>query len=343
MTTIANFGEFNLIARLTADLPQSPHVLLGVGDDAAILATEGEKILVATCDAQVEDTHFRLSNINPHDLGRRVLAVNLSDIAAMGATPRFALISLLLPPTLDITILDGLYAGMQTEAAKFGVAIVGGNIARNAERLIIDITLLGTAYQNQLLQRKNAQAGDAILVTGHVGSAAAGLLLLENQQLASKIAPEDQMAVLAAQHTPIPRVEAGQWLAEHNVITGIDVSDGLVGDLLHICEASNVSMCIEADALPIQPEVLVIAQRAGHDPLELALFGGEDYELLFTTPADRAMALVQDLFAATGVKASIIGSTAAGSGLTLKRNGTITSLQTGGWDHLRSNKSNKRR
>jgi thiamine-monophosphate kinase len=336
MTMIADLGEFGLIAHLTTGLPQSPDVLLGIGDDAAILAISGDEILVATCDAQVEDTHFRLCNIDPHDLGRRVLAVNLSDIAAMGATPRFALVSLLLPPTLDTAILDGLYAGLREEAAKFDVAIVGGNIARNAERLIVDITLLGTSHRNQLLQRKNAQADDAIIVTGNVGSAAAGLLLLEDQHLASKIAPETQVEVLAAQHTPTPRIEAGQWLARHNIITGIDVSDGLVGDLLHICEASAVSMCIEADALPILPEVISIAQQTGRDPLEFALFGGEDYELLFTAPADRAVALVHELFVATGVKATIIGKVTKGSGLTLRRNGEVSPLQTGGWDHLRS-------
>jgi thiamine-monophosphate kinase len=336
MTTIADFGEFGLIARLTAGLPQSSQVLLGVGDDAAVLAIEGEEILVATCDAQVEGTHFRLSNIDPHDLGRRVLAVNLSDIAAMGAKPRFALISLLLPPTLNATTLDGIYAGLREEAARFDVAIVGGNIARNAERLIIDITLLGTGQRHHLLQRNNAKVGDAVMVTGHLGSAAAGLLLLEDQILASKITPDKQAAALAAQHTPIPRLEAGQWLAQHDIATGIDVSDGLAGDLLHICEASAVSICIEAAAIPILPEVVTIAHFAGREPLELALFGGEDYELLFTVSPDRVSTLAHELFSATGVQATIIGSVIEGAGLTLKRNGTSASLPAKGWDHLRS-------
>ena len=135
MTTIAELGEFGLIARLTADLPQLAGVTTGVGDDAAVLDIGGDSVLVATCDAQVEDTHFRLRNTSPYDLGRRVLAVNLSDIAAMGANPRFALISLLLPPSLDVAILDGIYAGLRDEAAQFDTAIVGGNVARNAERL----------------------------------------------------------------------------------------------------------------------------------------------------------------------------------------------------------------
>ena len=336
MKTIADLGEFELITRLTLGLPQSPHVLLGVGDDAAVLAIDGEEMLVATCDAQVEDTHFRLRNIDPHDLGRRVLAVNLSDIAAMGAKPRFALVSLLLPPTLDTAILDDLYAGLREEAAKFDVAIVGGNIARNTERLIIDITLLGTGYRDHLLQRKNARVGDAVIVTGTIGLAAAGLLLLEDHQLASKVAPVHQARALAAQRTPTPRIEAGQWLASHNIITAIDVSDGLVGDLLHICQASAVSISIEADVLPVHPEVISIAQLAGHDPLEFALFGGEDYELLFTAPIDRAKILIHELFIETGIRATIIGNVAKGSGLTLLHNGTSLPLQAGGWDHLRT-------
>ncbi len=149
MITIAELGEFGLIARLTAGLPRSADVILGVGDDAAILDIGGDQLLVATCDAQVEDTHFRLRYMNPYDIGRRALAVNVSDMAAMGGSPRYALISLMLPPTLDVTILDGIYAGLQAEAAQFGVAIVGGNIARNTERLIIDITLLGTVMRER--------------------------------------------------------------------------------------------------------------------------------------------------------------------------------------------------
>src|SRR5256714_2308034 len=144
MTNVGELGEFGLIARITAGLPQSPDVIEGVGDDAAILDIGGEEVLVATCDAQVEDTHFRLRRTSSHDIGRRALAVNLSDIAAMGARPRFTLISLLVPPTLDVAILDGIYAGLLEEAAQFDVALVGGNIARNAGRLNIEITLLGT-------------------------------------------------------------------------------------------------------------------------------------------------------------------------------------------------------
>jgi thiamine-monophosphate kinase len=336
MTTIAELGEFGLIARITAGLPRSAGVIVGVGDDAAILDIGCGELLVATCDAQVEDTHFRLCHTNPHDIGQRALAVNLSDIAAMGARPRFALISLLMPPTLDVAVLDGIYEGLREEAAQFDVALVGGNIARNAERLIIDITLLGTGTRTMLLRRDSAKPGDAVMVTGSLGSAAAGLLVLEDEQLAAKIPSENLIGVLAALRTPTPRVAAGQWLAQHEVTTGMDVSDGLAADLLHICEASGVGAHIEAESLPIQPEVVTLATLAGREPQDLALFGGEDYELVFTVPADRADVLAHELFVATGVKATAIGTICEGSAMTLFRQGMPSPLRSNGWDHLRS-------
>ena len=336
MTTIAELGEFGLIERLTAGLPQPTDVIVGVGDDAAILDTGGDELVVATCDAQVEDTHFRLRHAHPQDIGRRALAVNLSDIAAMGARPRFALISLLLPPMLDVAILDGIYAGLRAEAAQYNVALVGGNIARNAERLIIDITLLGTGMRDRLLRRDSAEPGEVVMVTGSLGSAAAGLLVVEDEQLAAKIPPESLVGVLAAHRTPTPRVAAGQWLAQHGVTTGIDVSDGLAADIAHICKASGVGVNIEAESLPIQPEVAMIATLAGRQPQDLALFGGEDYELLFTAPADRADVLAQELFIATGIEATAIGTMSKGTDLTLFRQGKSSPLHPTGWDHLRS-------
>src|SRR2546421_3144185 len=337
MTTVGELGEFGLIARITAGLPQSPDVIVGVGDDAAILDIGSSDVLVATCDALVEDTHFRLRSTNPYDIGRRALAVNLSDIAAMGARPRFALISLLMPPTLDVAVLDAIYAGLREEAAQFDVALVGGNIARNAERLIIDITLLGTGARNRLLRRDTAKVGEVVMVTGSLGAAAAGLLVLEDEHLAAKIAPESLVGVLAAQRTPTPRVAAGQWLAQHGVTTGIDVSDGLAADLSHICEASSVGVHVEAESLPIQPEVGTVPTLARREPQDLALVGGEDYELVFTVPADRADVLAHELSITTGVNATVIGTICEGSAITLFRQGKHSPLRSTGWEHLRSN------
>ena len=161
------------------------------------------------------------------------------------------------------------------------------------------------------------------------------MLVLEDEQLAAKVAPENLVGVLAAQRTPTPRVAAGQWLAQHAVTTGIDVSDGLAADISHICEASGVGVKIEAESLPIQPETATVAALAGQDPQDLALFGGEDYELLFTVSTDRAHALARELFDATGVKATAIGTICMGSAITLFREGKPSPLPSTGWDHLR--------
>ena len=336
MTSIAELGEFGLIARIAAAISQSSDVLVGIGDDAAVLDTGGDELLVATCDAQVEDIHFRLRSLSSYNLGRRALAVNLSDLAAMGARPRFALVSLLLPPTLEVAVIDGIYAGLQAEATHFHLAIVGGNIARNAERLIIDITVLGTGERGKLLRRDQARPGEVVMVTGSLGMAAAGVLLAEDEQLAARVPAGIFAAVRSAQNVPTPRVAAGQWLAEHGITTAIDISDGLAADLAHVCTASHVGVQLEADALPVVPEVITVAKQAGRDPQDLALFGGEDYELLFTVPADRAPTLAQELFIATGVTATVIGTIRADGHKILVRQGETMPLVTRGWDHLRT-------
>lgn len=336
MTSIAELGEFGLIARVAAAISQPSDVLVGIGDDAAVLDIGSDELLVATCDAQVEDIHFRLRSLSSYDLGRRALAVNLSDLAAMGARPRFALVSLLLPPTLDVAVIDGIYAGLQAEATQFHLAIVGGNIARNAERLIIDITLLGTGVRGRLLRRDQARPGDVVMVTGSLGMAAAGVLLAEDEQLAARVPAGIFAAVRAAQSVPTPRVAAGRWLSEHGITTAIDISDGLAADLAHVCAASHVGVQLDADALPLDPDVTTVAKQAGRDPQDLALFGGEDYELLFTVPADRAPTLAHELFGATGVTATAIGTISTDGHRTLVQQGRTTPLVTRGWDHLRA-------
>jgi len=336
VTSIAELGEFGLIARIAAAISQPSDVLVGIGDDAAVLDIGGDELLVATCDAQVEDIHFRLRSLSSYDLGRRALAVNLSDLAAMGARPRFALVSLLLPPTLDVAVIDGIYAGLQAEATQFHLAIVGGNIARNAERLIVDITLLGTGVRGRLLRRDQARPGEVVMVTGSLGMAAAGVLLAEDEQLAARVPAGIFAAVRAAQSVPTPRVAAGRWLSEHGITMAIDISDGLAADLAHICAASHVGVQLDADALPIDPDVTTVAKQVGRDPQNLALFGGEDYELLFTVPADRAPTLAQELFIATGVTATVIGTIRADGHKILVRQGETMPLVTRGWDHLRT-------
>ena len=170
-------GEFALIARLTKDLPSRADIVLGVGDDAAILDIGGDMLLLATVDSQVEGVHFTLGVCSPEQIGRKALAVNLSDIAAMGGEPRYALVSLVLPPDLPAELLAGIYAGMRQQAEEFGTAIIGGNVSgeRQGAQLILDVTLLGVVERGRAITRGGAQVGDVLCVTGTLGDSAAGL------------------------------------------------------------------------------------------------------------------------------------------------------------------------
>ena len=335
MSTVADLGEFGLIARLTEELAARADVLLGVGDDAAVLDVgNAAEVVVVTCDAQVEGTHFRWGHATPEEIGRRALSVNVSDIAAMGAAPRFALISLLVPPTLDVAVLDGIYAGLRQAAADYGVAIVGGNVARLAERLVLDVTLLGMGKRGHVLRRDGARPGNVLLVTGTVGSAAAGLRLLEDHELLARVAPEIAAPLLAAQRTPTARVAAGQWLAQHGATAALDISDGLAGDLAHLCAASKMGAVINDDALPMRRETRIIAEIIGCAATDFALWGGEDYELLFTVPAEQAAQCAADLLAATGTPATEIGTIQAERTLAHAHAGLVMPLIGVGWDHL---------
>ncbi|MEO7001247.1 MAG: thiamine-phosphate kinase [Ktedonobacterales bacterium] len=334
-------GEFALIARLTDQLgiaTTRPDVKLGIGDDAAALDLGGDHLLLATCDAQVEGRHFRRTVATPEEIGAKALAVNLSDIAAMGGEPLWALVSLLTPPTLDVSVLDGVYAGLRTQAQRYGVAIVGGNVASTDGPLTIDITLLGRCPRDRLITRGGAQPGDALLVTGTLGNGLAGLLAAtttERQRLAGvddALLREAREAMVA----PTPRAACGQALAATGMITAmLDLSDGLTGDLAHICERSNVGATIDAAALPVALAAQAIATALGRDPLGLALHGGDDYELLFTTrPAGIATAIAAAR--ASGVEAHVIGViTEREAGMRLRASdGSERSLEPQSWDHL---------
>lgn len=335
---LAGMGEFELIARLTQQLNTRPDVALGVGDDAALLALDPGDLLVATCDAQVEGRHFVRDLATPEEIGRKALAVNLSDIAAMGARPRWALISLLLPPALDVAVLDGIYTGLRALAERYDVAVVGGNVSATGGPLTIDITLLGTVARTQALRRDGGRPGDAILVTGSLGAAAAGLLALITEPGGAAV-PETALAeARRALVDPTPRVREGEALAAAGVVTAMmDVSDGLASDMRHLCDRSDVGAELDTATVPIAPASGIIASAYGRNRLALALHGGEDYELLFTVPPASVTRATDAVRAAGGV-ASVIGRlTEPGDGLRLRLpDGTTRPLDPGGWDHLRA-------
>lgn len=277
---VRDIGEFGLIDRLASIVGQSPAVV-GIGDDAAVLDVGGPDYLLATMDALVDGIHFRLDRHPPRAIGRRAMAVNISDVAAMGGQPLFALASLALPPNMPLAEIESLYEGMRDLGKRCNTAIVGGNVTRNPGPLVLDIALLGRVPRDEAVTRNGARPGDLLAVTGTLGTRAA-----------IRLAEEDGFDLerlrgwAAEAYVPEPQVAAGRALAAgHLVHAMMDLSDGLAGDIRHLCVASGVGAVIDEADLPISDEVQEIASILGSDAAEIALTGGEDYELLCALPA----------------------------------------------------------
>jgi thiamine-monophosphate kinase len=257
-----------------------PWVTVGPGDDAAVIEPARGALDVLTTDALVDGIHFDLRFVPPDAVGYRALAVNLSDLAAMGAEPRAALLSLLLPDDLDVGIVDGIVAGLLDLAARYRVALVGGNITRTTGPLAIDVTATGSVRPRRILTRGGAKPGDEIYVTGALGSAAVGLELLK----AGIEAAGNQRSCVERYLRPDPRLRAGMLLGRNRAASScMDLSDGLGNAVHQIAEASGVGMKIDADGLPITDEVRAWHRDTGRDLLTTVLDAGDDYELVFTT------------------------------------------------------------
>jgi thiamine-monophosphate kinase len=338
--TDAHPGEFELIARLTQGLPSRSGVVSGVGDDCAILDPGGNTLLLATCDCQVEGVHFTFQTSSPEEIGRKALAINISDIAAMGGEPRYALISLVLPPRQALDILERIYAGLRQEAEQFAIAIVGGNIsgAGKSEQLVIDITVLGSIERGHALMRNGARIGDTLFVTGSLGDAAAGLYTLLHPD--HPYPPEARDALRSRYRLPGSRVREGRILSQlgpETVTAMLDISDGLSGDLYHLCERSNVGARIEKESLPLSPALCAIAGVVAYDPFDWALHGGEDYELLFSVSSGKEDLVMQAVQSATGTSITVIGKLCpAEEGMKLVSSGGHKEvLVPRSWNHLR--------
>jgi thiamine-monophosphate kinase len=286
--TIFDLGEQALIARVRARTPSPPDwVLTGIGDDAAVLQPARGMVDVVTTDALVEDVHFRREWSTASDIGRRALAVNLSDLAAMGATPRALLLSLALPEALPLDDVDGLIDGFLGLAAEVRAPLVGGNLSRSPGPLVIDVTAIGIARPRRILRRSGARPGDRLFVTGQLGAAAAGLAL-HNAGIAALARDETQRACVSRYERPDPRLRTGIVVANNRAASAcMDLSDGLADAVRQIAEASGCGVEITAEAIPIHSGARTWAAASGTDPLALAWSGGEDYELLFAVPKRR--------------------------------------------------------
>jgi len=305
--TLRRLGERGLIARARRGLPPPPaDVLVGIGDDAAAIAWPGGTLLLTT-DTLIEDVHFRRRTTTLRALGQKALAVNLSDIAAMGGEPRFALLALALPPTASVADVDELYAGLTDMAGRHGVALVGGDTCADPDRLVLTLTVAGRV-EGAPVYRSGARPGDVILVTGTLGAAAAGLAVLERECRAAAAIPDEVAApLLAAHRTPIPRVAEGRVARAAGAAAMIDLSDGLATDLGHIAEESAVGAEVRLAALPVAEATRRAASLLGERAWTWAVSGGEDYELCLTARPERATQLAARITAETGTPVTPIG------------------------------------
>lgn len=328
---MARAGEFDLIERYLAPLAAGAPGAFGLTDDAATIEVAPGRLLVATADALVAGVHF-MADDAPGDIAAKMLRVNLSDLAAMGAEPRAYLMTLALPESVDDDWLAAFASELSTEQNRFGISLIGGDTVSTPGPLTLSVTALGEA--ETVLRRAGARAGDTVFASGTIGDAALGLALLKEPSAAwtRALADGDADHLIARYRRPTPRLRLGQRLAGV-ASAAIDVSDGLVADLGHICEASGVGAALRAADAPLSPAARR-ALQAEPSLRDTVLAGGDDYELLFTAPPDKTGA-VATLAADTALALTPVGDIVAGEGVTvLNEAGAPIHLERTGYRHF---------
>ena len=328
--------ESQIISRLKDLSRVDKRVVVGIGDDAAVILNpggSGERDLLACCDLMVEGVHFRAEWAPPRLLGARALAVNLSDIAAMGGVPKFAMVSVALPRKFSAEFIDEVFRGLFDLADATGVSIVGGDTSSSPDSFFIDVSVIGECASGKAITRGGANIGDSIYVSGSLGASALGLSLLEEGvRLGDEAGFQD---ALLKHLQPEPRLSLGWAIGEAGLATAmIDISDGLSTDLWHLLDESNCGAVIHAGAIPIADCVRRYSPRAvTANPLQLALNSGEEYELLFTVTRENA-AKIEQLCNARVVPITRIGEVVASGGLQLETGDRLESLPRSGYEHV---------
>ena len=305
-------GELALIDRLRRP-SRNPKVLVGIGDDAAVVMY-GEELLAVTTDLLVEGDHFSLEYFSPRQVGWKAMESNISDLAAVGAEPRYALVGLTLRSDSSVELVEGIYEGIYASADRCGVEVIGGDTT-HGEVLVLAVTLFGEVGREDLHLRSSARPGDRIFVSGPLGGSAAGLALL-------KAKVEGFEGVKRKHLEPTARIELSRSL-RGRVHAMEDVSDGLASEVRNICLASGCGAVIFADRVPVDPEVREVGEILDSDPLDWALFGGEDFELVYTVPEG------------VDVPGYEVGRMTEGEGIYLEGNGGRRLLTEWGYDHFR--------
>ena len=289
---IEELGEFGFIQRIKRkNPPLGSKVVLGIGDDAAVLRPSKHRLLLLSSDVLLEGVHFLKEYAAPEILGKKALAVNLSDIAAMGGTPTYFLLALGIPSTTSLSFLDAFSRSLQQMARQFKCSLVGGDVVRSTSGLVICITVGGEVDARRVLRRDGARPGDRIFLTGPVGDSALGFKILKAGEDSGK---KEIQSLIKAHLSPVPKVREGSSLALARLPTAmIDISDGLLQDLRHVVRESRVGARIYLDQIPLSKNFQKVAERFSPALWDLALSGGEDYELLFTVSPRRLPALAK--------------------------------------------------
>ncbi|MFL6216636.1 MAG: thiamine-phosphate kinase [Blastocatellia bacterium] len=333
-------GELEIIARLRARAHAAAGVRIGIGDDAAVLQTDSARDLLACSDLMTEGVHFCREWSPPHLLGRKALAVTLSDIAAMGGAARYAMASIALPSNLPAGFVDELFNGLLDYADASDVAIIGGDTSSSTDSLFIDTIALGNCEAGRAVARSGASASDVVYVTGALGASMAGLMLLErgHRLTSNATMSDDEMSrarasAMSKHLSPAPHLALGRLIGERRLATAmIDVSDGLSTDLSHVLDESSCGAVLRAAAIPVADAARALAGELNAEPLALALHGGEEYELLFTARPEHRERIAQ-LSNEVGVPITAIGEITAGDGLRLERDGAVEPLKASGYEH----------
>lgn len=335
---LKDIGEFGFIRKITRGCLIRPrNILKAIGDDAAAFTTPPDEITLVTTDLLVEQVHFLRSATSGFNLGYKSLAVNLSDIAAMGGTAKEAFVSIGIPADCPLDYLEDLYNGMKTLAAEFDVNILGGDTTGSKTDLIINVTVTGSAPEKEILYRDGARPGDVIFSTGFLGDSRAGLHLILNGIEADS---EALKALLSAHILPKPYLREGRFLARQNgTHSAIDVSDGLSSDLGHILRENKVGACLYSEEIPLSENLREFCVRLNFDPVKYALSGGEDYTLLCTVSRDNADRIAADYLKTFHRQLYLIGEiTDSGKMEMVRPNGEIRDIIPSGWNHFGTEK-----
>lgn len=331
---IGDIGEFEFIDSIKDGcLFSSKGLIKGIGDDCAVIGPYDDRVFLITTDLLVEGVHFILRTISPEDLGQKAVAVNLSDIAAMGGKARHLFLSFAIPADMKLDTLNAIYRGIKAMCGRYGVNILGGDTSSSLNGLMISVSVIGEAHEKEVLYRHGAGPGDSIYVSGTIGDSAAGLKLIKGEASA----PESLMSRLKVAHfRPMPFLEAGRIIARSRLASAmIDLSDGLPSDLRHICEASGTGATLHHAALPLSEDLKTLAVINEFDPHELALSGGEDYRLLITVPEKNVGPFEKMFEKGAPCKVYRIGEITKGRGIKLIRpSGEEEQMEITGFDHF---------